>query len=302
MTPREIIAEAWAITQRETSLRRWGITSSFFELLLSLKLISYQIYFLYEYLAGHTGGGFFDVEIIIYNSMPRWFFWTFVIFFVVLFVIEIFFPHLAHGAVIGLAAKSHKGEKVEGGLVLALYNFFPIFAIHEFFLLSSLSTAITAISVVLRYIEGTMQIPIVLGIIGLWAFSNLLKFFFSFAQEAAVIQKMSIFEALGHSFKLIVSYLGKIMFLLLLLFVISLRILLNAVMVLLIPGIVVGVAMGLMWLFSSHVIAYVAAGIVGIALIAVSSYFFGVLHVFNQTVWTITYIELRKNKDLDIID
>ncbi len=301
MTPREIIAEAWAITQREKSLRRWGIASAFFELLLSLKLLSYQLYFGYEYLQGHQGG-FFDVEIEIYNRMPHWFFWTFVITFLVLFVIELFFPHLAHGAVIGLAAKSHRGEKADGGLVLALYNFFAIFAIHEFFILASFSTTITAVSLVLRYISGDLQIPIIIGIVLLWLFSNLLKFFFNFAPDAAVINKMGIFEALGLSFKLIVSYLGKIMFLLLLLFVISLRILLNAAVVLVIPGIVVGIAVSLTWLFSSTVIAYTIAGIIGVLLIAVASYFFGILHVFKQTVWTITYMELRKNKDLDLIE
>lgn len=304
MTPREIIAEAWAITQREKSLRRWGITSAAFELLLSLKLLSYQVYFLWEWLhhvPGAPKGGFFDVEILIYRSMPGWFFWSFITFFTVLLVIEFFFPHLAQGAVIGLAAKSHKREKVEGGLVLALYNFFAIFAIHEFFILASLSTAITASSVVLRYIEGDIRIAIIGGILFLWAFSNILKFFCSFAEEAMVIQKMGIFEGMGYSFKLIVSYLSKIMFLLILLFVISLRILLNAAIVLVIPGVILGLAMGLTWLLSSPLIAWTIAGIVGAVLIAIASYFFGILHVFKQTVWTITFLELRKNKDLDLI-
>ena len=63
MTPRQIIAEAWAITRREWLLRRWGCTSSLFELLLSIKLIGYQVYFLYEYFWGDGKAGFFDVEI-----------------------------------------------------------------------------------------------------------------------------------------------------------------------------------------------------------------------------------------------
>ena len=33
-----------------------------------------------------------------------------------------------------------------------------------------------------------------------------------------------------------------------------------------------------------------------------ASYFFAYLHVFKQTVWTLTYIELSSRKEQDIID
>jgi len=45
-----------------------------------------------------------------------------------------------------------------------------------------------------------------------WLLSNLLRFFFSFAQPAVVITRTGIFEAMGQSFKLIVSYWGRVMF------------------------------------------------------------------------------------------
>jgi hypothetical protein len=35
--------------------------------------------------------------------------------------------------------------------------------------------------------------------------------------------------------------------------------------------------------------------------VLIASYFFGYLHVFQHTVWTITFMELRKHKDLDVI-
>lgn len=300
MTPREIIAEAWAITRREKTLRRWGYTSSLLELLLSIKLVSYQVYFLYEYFWGAGDAGFFDVEVAMYHGMPPWFFWTFVLLFGLLVVIEFFFPHLALGAIIGLAAKSHMKEKVNGGLVLALYNFFPIFAINEILFLGSLSTAITLTSVVIRYIEGNAKI-IVIGMLWfVWALCNLLRFFFSFAQEAVVIDRIGMFNAMGKSFKLIISYLGHIMFLLLLLFVISLRIILNAAIVVIIPGIIIGTVL-LLGTFLSDLLTWIIGSILGLALTVIASYFFGYLHVFKQTVWTITYIELRKHKDLDVI-
>ena len=300
MTPREIIAEAWAITRRERLLRKWGIASACLELLLSLKLISYQMYFLYEYFWGSGAAGFFDVEIIIYHSMPAWFFWTFVIGFTILVTIEFFFPHLAMGAVIGLAAKSKMHEPVKGGLVLALYNFFPIFVIHELFAFGSFSLAITLTSLVIRYVEGGAVAFTIFIIWVVWLLSNILHFFFSFAEEAVVIDRVGMFTAMGRSFKLIISYLGHIMFLLLLLFVITLRILLNTAIVILVPGIIVGVVL-LLGTFLSTFFTWLIGGIIGVILIGVASYFFGYLQIFKQTVWTITYLELRKHKDLDVI-
>jgi len=300
MTPREIIAAAWAITIREPSLRRWAFTSSLLETLLRVKLIGYQIYFAYEYMLHGEGAGFFDVELWLYNVLPLWLFIILIIAFGLLVVVEFFFPHICAGAIIGLSAKSYRHEPVKGGLVLGLYNFFSIFAIHEFLTLGSLSTIITICSLILRYVDGPLGSLAIGMILILFAFSLLLKFFFSFAEEAVVLQKMGIFEAIGRSFKLIVSNLSHIFFLLLLLFVISLRIVVNAVAVVLIPGIILGLALLLTSILPAA-ISYTIAGLVGVGLIVAASYLFAYIQAFKVTVWTITYLELIKVKDLDVI-
>jgi hypothetical protein len=300
MTPREIIAAAWAITVKEISIRRWSFTSSLFETLLDVKLLAYQLYFAYKYFGDGGEAGFFDIEILVYESMPFWVFLTFIIFFIVLIIVELFLPHLCTGAIIGLAAKSYRNEPVKGGLVLGLYNFFPIFAIHEFLVLASASTVITATSLMIRYVDGTIKWWSISILFVIFILSNILRFLFSFADEAVVLQRMSVFGALGKSFKLIVSHLGHVMFLLLLLFVITLRIILNAAMVIIIPGIVVLIGY-LLTLVISHLLSYAIAGVVGVALVIGASYFFAYLHAFKHTVWTITYLELAKHKDLDVI-
>lgn len=300
MTPREIIAEAWALTRRETMLRRWGCFSAFFETLLNLKLICYQLYFAYAYVIADRNVGFFDDVIWLYGNIAPWFFFTIIITFLILLLIEWLVPNLALGAIIGLAAKAHEQEEVKGGLVLALYNFFPMFAIHEFLFLSGWAITITICSVILRYVAGEIKWFMVAVTLFFWLFSNILKFFFSFAQPAVVVQRIGIFDAMGQSFKLVVSYLGQVMFLLLLLVVISIRILINTAIVLIIPSIVVGLAV-LLTYFLSTALSITIASIVGMALVLVASYFFGYLHVFREAVWTITYLELKKNKDLDVI-
>lgn len=299
MTPREIIAEAWALTLREKRLRRWGFLSSFFETLLNIKLIGYQLYFLHAYLVGREVG-FFDDALYLYNALPLWLFLTILITFLLLLAVEFIMPNLAKGAIIGLAAKSHKGEKVEGGFVLALYNFFPILAIHESLLLSSWSICITLGSLSLRYMAGDIKYTTVAIIVFFFLFSNILKFFFSFAEPAVVVQKAGVFESMGISLKFILSYMGQVLFLMLLLFFISIRIMINALIMLVLPLLIFGLGFVLA-LFLVPVVAYVITGIVGIGLVIAASNLFAYMHVFNETVWTISFIELRKRKDLDVI-
>jgi hypothetical protein len=300
MTPREIIATAWAITQREHSLRAWGFLSAFLQLLLTVKLLGYQVYFFYSYVSGVEVGLFDDFEWLWEKTNPTVFF-TVVIGFILLLIIEFLVPHMATGAIIGLTAKSYRKEEVRGGLVLALYNFFPLFAIHEILFFAGWATVLSFISLTLRYIDGDIKFLIVGVLVTFWIISNILKFFFSFAPPAVVIRRMGIFEAMGHSFKLLLSYIGQIAFLLLLLLIISVRILMNAVIVILIPAIVVGMALALTSVISLAV-SYTIAGITGVALIGVASYFFCYIDVFKEAVWTVAYIELKKNKDLDHIE
>ncbi|MDB4979029.1 MAG: hypothetical protein JWM56_1215 [Candidatus Peribacteria bacterium] len=299
MTPREIIAEAWVITRREGGLRRWGFVASFFETFLDIKLLGYQLYFLLAYLQ-HRQVGFFDDIEWLYANVSFGIFLTIIISFLLLLAIEFIFPHLAAGAIIGLGAKSYRKEPVKGGLVLAIYNFLPIFGAHEFFFLASWSTTLTLGSLTLRYVTGDMKFFMIGIIVIFWILSNILKLMASFTEQGIVINRLGIFDAMGKSFKLLVSHLSHIMFILLLLFIISIRVFINAVAVLLIPAIVIGIGFLLLH-FLSPLIAYVIAGIIGIILIVIVSYFFGYLHTFKHTVWTLMYLELSKQKDLDII-
>jgi len=300
MTPREIIAEAWAITLREKSLRRWGFTAALFETLLDVKLLIYQVYFLISYLQGDPIG-FFKIEELLFAALPFWGFVTFIIVLLILFAVEIFLPKMCLGAIIGLAAKAHKKEEVKGGLVLALYNFFAIFAIRELFVLGGVTTMITVISLILRYMGEGFRGTLIGLTVGFWLLSNLFRFFANFAEEEAVIKKSGVFESMGRSFKLIISHLRHVVFLLMLLFIISLRVLLNALVLLVLPAIIIGIGI-LLAMFLSTTLTVIISTIVGIVLVFVASYFFAYLHVFQQTTWTITYMELSKLKDLDIIE
>ena len=300
MTPREIIAEAWSMTQRERKIRAWGFASELLETLLDTKLLIYQTYFAYTYMQGDPIG-FFAVEEYLMQALPLWGFITFITILILLVILEIFIPKMCLGAIIGLAAKSHKKEEVKGGLVLALYNFLPLFAVREFFVLGHITIVITISSLVLRYMPSGLHIPIIALALIFWFLSNIFRLLSIFAEEDIVIRKGVIFAAIGRSFKLIISHISHVLFLFLLLLVISLRILLNAVVLFVLPAVIIGLSV-LFAYFLSTALTIIFTTIAAIIIILFASYFFAYVHVFTQTVWTITYMELQKMKDLDIID
>jgi len=302
MTPREIIAKAWAMTKKEKSLRRWGFSSALLETLLNVKLLIYQSWFFYLFVIKGETISFFAMEELFLKYMPAAVAWSLIIIIFALIAIELVFPHFAKGAIIGLAAKSHKKQEVNGGLVLALYNCVPILIVHELFVLGGISTVITLSSLMLRYGPGGDFMYLPLGLLAFfWIFSNVIHFFAAFAEEAIVIHKLGPFAAIGKSMKLIISHLSHVVFLLILLFVISLRIIINIVMILLIPGVVLGVGL-LLTKILSPVLSYSIGSAIGLILVVVGSYFFAYITVFKQTVWTITYLELSQLKDLDVIE
>ena len=300
MIPREIIAEAWTITRREKPLRRWGFFSSFFETLFLAKLLIYQGWFIWGYLQGRPVG-FFDDVLWLYSNVSQTAFFSIIGTVLFLLCIEWVFPSLAKGAIIGLSAKAAKREELKGGPILAFYNFFPMFGFHEIFILGSLPNVVTLSSVVLRYVDGDVKFYIVGILAFFWLLSMILHFLASFAEPAMVVSRESIFSAIGTSFKFIVSYTGHILFLWLLLFVISIRIAINVVFALVIPATVIGVGFALINVLSPLATILIAAGI-GVVLVLIASYFFAYLHVFKDAVWTITYLELKNQKDLTVID
>ena len=301
MTPREIIAKAWAMTKKEKPIRMWGFSSALLETLLSIKLLVYQSWFFYLYVIKGETISFFAMEEFLVEFLPGPVAWTIIVIIFSLVAIELVFPHFALGAIIGLAAKSHTKQEVKGGLVLAVYNFIPILIVHEIFVLGGISTVITIASLMIRYGPEGDFLLLPLGLLFFfWIFSNLLKLISAFAEEAIVIHKLGPFASIGKSIKLIISHLGHVFFVFILLFVISLRIIINLIMILIIPGIVMGIGAMLAWLLPP-LLSFTLATVVGLILVVIASYFFAYLTVFKQIVWTVTYLELSQLKDLDVI-
>jgi hypothetical protein len=299
MNPREIIAQAWVYTMKEGGLRRWGIANSFFQTMLSVIVLTLQVIFIWSFLQGEPIT-YLELQRRALQIMPLWLYGTLLGFTAMFTITAWLFPHIAKGAMIGLAAKCHRQEPVVGGLVLGVYNFFPIFGVHQLLVLSGFMTVLSAVSLVVRY-TGDVA-PVFVAIIAIiWLCTLVVEFFWIFTEESLVINKLGVKQAIKKSVKLVLSHLGHVMFLFLLLFFIILRIASNLLMVILLPLIIIGIGFLLARLLPP-LVSFGISSLLGIGLIAIASYFFAYIDIFRQTVWTITYMELNKLKELDVIE
>jgi hypothetical protein len=141
------------------------------------------------------------------------------------------------------------------------------------------------------------EVMLVVALI-VWVISNILKFFSSFTESGIVVEKLGVFESGAKSVKLIFSYMTHVVFLTALLMIISMRIVINTLIIVLVPAAVMGGGLLLTYV-ARPAISYTIAGLLGLVLTVIAAYFFTYLHVFKQAVWTVMYMELIKEKELD---
>ena len=305
MTPRELIAEAWHITtEHKRKLLPWGAADAFVLLFAAMGFMSYQVYVLSAFFRTGSSPSAREVFTELSNLLgnDQLLIGTLIVLTAIYGIFWLVVPRFATGALIGLAAKIHCGDKPKGSLALAVFNFMPLLELSAALALIDGKMLFSFWSILVRYM-GADDIIITTSavLVLIWCVSFIFHFLFMFAEEAIVIRKMGMFRSIGHSFKLVISYLSKVVLIGILLLVIILRIIVNAIVIFLIPSIVMGLGL-LLARFMPHFVSFGISGCIGLIAMAFASYFLGYVTVFKHTVWTITYIELSKLKELDIIE
>ena len=305
MTPREIITDAWHITQKQRKvLLPWGALDAFVLLIGAMLFVSYQTYVLSVFFRTGVTPSWQDVFAIVWAFVQgKPFLVVSIITTAIIYVLLwIFIPRFATAALIGLAAKIRNNDEPKGGLVIGVFNFLPLVELAAALGAIGAKTLFSVWSLVVRYmtgIEGIFSTAVILLVF--WAVSFVFHFLFTFAEEAVVIRKVGIFSALGQSFKMVLSYLSKVVLIAVLLLIIMLRIVVNALIIFIIPSVVMGLGLFLARFFP-EIVSFGISGGIGLICIGFASYFLGYVTVFKHTVWTITYLELLKEKELDVIE
>ncbi|MEK7137210.1 MAG: hypothetical protein AAB853_02905, partial [Patescibacteria group bacterium] len=180
MSPREIIAEAWAITRKyRRVLLPWGIIDAFTLSIYATVFATYQGYVLWFFFRGQESPSWLGtIEMVIntFSEHPA-FTGVMVILGILYALLWLTIPRLATGALIGLAAKIRSGDEPRGGLVLGVFNFFPLLELAVALGLIGGKTIFSAWSVLVRTIGEGPIIPLATSLLlVLW----LLSFVFHF--------------------------------------------------------------------------------------------------------------------------
>jgi hypothetical protein len=305
MTVRDIVRKAWQVTQVHLKKLIWyGAVPAFFSTLVSSGYLAYQ-YHAFQTSALVTGK---DPDIG--DSLHRawgliYMYPKFSIFMVVLTAIVLagytLLPPIFHGALIHALIRIKNYEPISGSFEVGLRRFFPMF---EFGVISgsfSIITVFTESSFVLRWwgmnvFFFILPIFLFIAMVGLVA-----SFLFTYAEFFIVVDKKRVIKSIGESVILVLSNLRKTILIFILMLLISVRVILNVILILLIPMCVIALGGFLASIFYSPV-GIVMISIFAIAALAVTSYLMGLFHVFSTAVWVYTYALLAHHENPPIKD
>ena len=220
-------------------------------------------------------------------------------------VVGIFYlllPTICLGGLIQITARRRAGQEVKNidGISYGLLSFLVLFKYHLFIKTFSFVGIATEIALILRNFESSILQFILPVFITVGIFGFLLTLLFTYSEFFIVVSKKGMLEAIGKSTKLVLFNWQHTLLMGILMLFIGVRIIINVVAVLFVPALIIASA-GFFATITLKIIGLAIAFMIGfIGLIAVA-YFNGIIHMFANTVWTYTFLELteqEKNKEI----
>ena len=294
---RNTIGEAWEFTQNNKRLIKWyAFLPAVLSTVVGILYVAYQyLSFVNSPLFGQEQTFLTQVALRAreFFSFNGEYIVPMVITAVVVGIFYILLPSFCQGAIIQMIARKRNGQEVKmrDGIRYGLLSFLPIFEYSWLVRTFSIVSVFTWAGFLARNLgwdalNTFTPILIVYFIVGLFV-----AVLFTYTEFFIVIDDRKVIESIAKSSTLVVTHLEETLLLIILMIIISVRILLQIVFVLLIPG----AMLLIIYLFASASIpfaAYVVAGSVGLVLLYIASYLSATIHVFAATVWTFTFLEL----------
>jgi hypothetical protein len=303
MNYRAIIRDAWSVTQNNKRLIWWlAFAPSVLSTLVAMGYLSYQAVAFYTspYINSHASedGSAFSmvIDLIknIFNYSPGLgAFLAILTAFVLLAYLML--PVFTQGGLIKTLARNREGhpilirEAVSNGFT----RFLQLFEYHALVRTFSLISILTEMSFVLRNL-GPDAFALFVWILGLALLVGIfLSTLFTYSEYFIVLNKTGVFEGMIASAGMVLRQWHHTLFMFLLMAVIAVRIFINLLVALLIPGLIVLP----IFLFANITLAglgVVVGSIAGLIALYFTSYFLGIFHVFTSAVWTFTFLELTQ--------
>lgn len=213
------------------------------------------------------------------------------------------YPTFSRAALIQLIARIRNKQEVKmlDGITYGALGFLKLFEYHLLIKTFSFVAVITEALFVLRNLGwdalGILTIPFIL--FGFFGFAVML--FLTYTDFYIVIDEKGVIKSIGESMRLVVRQWRHTLFILILMMLISLRIILNILLVLLVPSLIF-IAAGVLATLTFAKIGMVIGAIVGFAGLFFAAYLTGILEVFVNAVWVFTFLELTEEGEVHARD
>lgn len=299
---RQTIHDAWIFTRENKKLMLW------FSFLPSLLTTLVGIFYLaYQFMAFKRSPLFENAE----QSFLHEFINLLVNFFkdhesllipaviatAIVVVFYLLLPTFCQGGLIQIIARKRKGEKVRTieGISFGLLAFLPLFEYHLLIKGFSLFGVLTETGFAIRNL-GPNSIKLLLPIFGIIAIIGIvLALLFTYTEFFIVIERKKVLQSMGKSCALVILSWQHTFLLGILMLIIGLRVILNLVAILLVPALIIFSA-GFLATITLAKIGIAIGIVIGVVALIFAAYFNGILNMFANTVWTFTFLELRKQK------
>jgi len=305
MNYKEIVAEAWEFTQENKSIAIWyGAVPAFFSTSIGIGYIIYQYYaFLSSVLFQHWTHSFLSLVFI--NSLSflqanRGFITPLLIVLVIGLIGYFFVPVVSQGALIQLIARKHNGQniKIRQGISYGLMSFLQLFEYSLFIKTFSVGSVFSIFATTIRslglQVLGLLA-PVFILVIGI---GLIMAVFFIYSEFFIVIDGDGVFTSITKSVNLVFRHMEETVLLSILMLIIGVRIILQLIFIMLIPG----VAFGIFYLFTLANLpglAIIIGGAFGVIGLLMASYLNGLIHTFEVTVWTMSFLKLTSTESVN---
>lgn len=302
MNSRQVIAEAWEFTKEHRPLMWWyAFVPSLLTTLIGILYIGYQFFSFKRSPLFENAPRSFLTEVIgttvtFLNAHSGLWFPAFVIVTVVL-ILYALLPTLCQGALVQIIARKKAGEKVRvsDGIAFGMLVFLPLLEYHLLIKAFSLFSLFTEAAFVVRNL-GTeafsylFPIFILIAVIGF-----ALTLLFTYSEFFIILEKRPVLSAIGKSTKLVILSWQHTFLIAILMLIIGLRVIVNIIAVLLVPALIF-LAAGFIATITLSTIGAIIGAIITFISLLVTAYFSGILNVFANAVWTLTFVALTKEK------
>ncbi|MBI5413539.1 hypothetical protein HZA42_04295 [Candidatus Peregrinibacteria bacterium] len=301
MNSKHVIAEAWHFT-RENPRLMWvyAFLPAVLNTLVGVLYLGYQFFAFKRSPLFDNAEKSFMTEVItdVFGFLNMYSLWLpAIIATIVIGIMYLLLPTLCQGALIQLIARKKRGENVRAihGISFGLLVFLPLLEYHLLIKGFSLFSILTEAGFAWRNL-GTdvmttlLPVFIIAGVIGI-----ILTLLFTYSEFFIVLNKRSVLAAMGRSAKLVIISWQHTFLIAILMAIIGLRVIINILAVLLVPTLLF-LSAGLVATFTLPNLGIIIGILISGTGLFVASYFTGILNLFANAVWTLSYMELMDEK------